>query len=198
LRPYIDLLARHGFGVLALDLRGHGDSAGKTNRLGWQGTQDVGAAVAFLQGRKEVRKIGGMGLSMGGEVLLGAASQYPIIQAIVADGASRRSTEELLALESERPLVRNFTARVMYTAVRLLSGESPPKPLLDSMSEAKSTRFLLIAAGNNPLETAFNQLFAKTTGSRALLWNAPGADHTGAFSIAPQEYERRVIDFFED
>lgn len=73
LRPYIDMLTKHGFGVLTFDLRGHGESTGKTNRLGWQGTKDFGAAVAFLQERDEVREIGGLGLSMGGEVLLGAA-----------------------------------------------------------------------------------------------------------------------------
>ena len=51
---------------------------------------------------------------------------------IAADGATTRSLDELLALPSERPLVRNFTARVMYAAVQILSGETPPVPLLDS------------------------------------------------------------------
>jgi hypothetical protein len=91
----------------------------------------VGAAVAFLQEQPEVQAIGGLGLSLGGEVLLGTASQHPAIRAIAADGASRRSTAELLALETERPLVRSFTARFMYASVRLFSGETPPKPLLD-------------------------------------------------------------------
>ena len=197
LLPYTAMLARHGYGVLAVDLRGHGASGGKTNRFGWQGSRDVGAAVAFLQTRPEVQFIGGLGISMGGEVLLGAASQYPAMRAIVADGATRRSTEELLALPSERPLVRNFTARVMFAAVQLFSGESPPQPLLDSMLAAPSTLFLFIAAGSNKMETAFNQLFANALGSRASLWIAPETEHTGAFSRYPQEYERRVIDFFD-
>ena len=77
LRPYAEMLARHGYGVLALDLRGHGASAGHTNRFGWQGTRDVGAAVDFLKTRGEVKAIGGLGSSLGGEVLLGAASAYP-------------------------------------------------------------------------------------------------------------------------
>src|SRR5690606_19488500 len=141
-RPYATFLVRHGYGVLALDLRGHGESAGKTNKLGWQGTRDVGAAVAFLQDRDEVQAIGGLGLSMGGEVLLGAAADYPAIGAIVADGATRRCTAELRALESERPLVRNFTARVWYAIVGLLTGEAPPRPLLDAMLASPSTRFL--------------------------------------------------------
>lgn len=197
LRPYAEMLAGQGYGVLALDLRGHGESKGKTNRLGWQGTRDVGAAVDFLQGRSEVQSIGGLGLSMGGEVLLGAAGDYPEIQAIVTDGATRRSTEELLALESERPLVRNYTARVMYATVRLLSGDAPPRPLLESMLASESTRFLLIAAGQNALETAFNQLFATTLGDRASLWVVPEAAHMGAFQLRPDEYEQRLISFFQ-
>ncbi len=196
MRPYAEMLARHGYGVLALDLRGHGASAGRTNRFGWQGTHDVGAAVVFLQRHDEVKAIGGLGSSMGGEVLLGAASQYPAIKAIVADGATTRSLDELLALPSERPLVRNFTARVMYATVQILSGETPPVPLLNSMIAAPSTLYLLIAAGDSDLEVAFNELFAASTPDRSQLWVAPQAPHTGAFGLYPDEYEQRVIAFF--
>jgi uncharacterized protein len=197
LRPYAELLARHGYGVLALDLRGHGASAGRTNRLGWQGTRDVGAAVAFLQARDEVKAIGGMGSSLGGEVLLGAASAYPGIKAIAADGATTRSLDDLLALPSERPLVRNFTARVMYAAVKIFSGENPPVPLLDSMTAAPPTSYLLIAGGGNQREVAFNELFAAATPDRSRLWIAPEAAHTGAFGLYPEEYEQRVSAFFD-
>ncbi len=197
-RPYAELLAWHGFGVLALDLRGHGESGGSTNRLGWQGTRDVGAAVAFLEERPGGRKIGGLGISLGGEVLLGAASAYPSITAIAADGATRRSLDELLALPSKRPLVRSFTARVMYAAVQLLSGQEPPLPLLDSMSQAGSIEYLLIAAGEDEMEVKFNELFAATLASRAQLWVALGAEHTGAFGLYPDVYEQRRIAFFND
>ncbi len=197
MRPYAELLARHGYGVLALDLRGHGASGGSTNRLGWQGTRDVKAAVDYLKTRTEVKTIGGLGSSLGGEVLLGAASECPAIKAIVADGATTRSLAELLALPTERPLYRNFTARVMYAAVQILSGETPPQPLLDSMLAAPSTSYLLIAGGNNKQEVAFNELFAATLNERARLWVAPGAAHTGAMRLYPDEYEQRVVAFFD-
>ena len=196
MRAYAEMLVNHGYGVLAIDLRGHGQSQGKTNRLGWQGTLDVGAAIDFLK-EEGIQRIGGFGSSMGGEVLLGAAAAYPDIRAIVADGATRRSIAEYLALEANRPLVRNFTARVMYATVQLLTGEQPPSQLLDSMVQSKSTRFLLVAAGQNTLETEFNELFADTLGSRASLWIVPGATHTGAFSLNPATYEQRVTDFFQ-
>jgi dienelactone hydrolase len=196
-RDYAALLVRHGYGVLALDLRGHGQSGGTVNRLGWQGTRDISAAVAYLQARDDVQHIGGMGLSMGGEVLLGAASANPALQAIVADGATRRSLDELRALPAERALVRNFTARVMFATVQVLSGDDPPDPpLLDAMIAAESTRFLLIAGGSVALEVKFNALFADTLGARADLWVAPDASHTGAFKRYPDEYEQRVIAFF--
>jgi len=197
-RPYAELLARHGYGVLAFDQRGHGSSGGKTNRLGWQGTQDIGAAIDSLQALPEVERIGGLGLSMGGEALLGASAEYPALSAIVADGATRRSTQELLALPSERSLVRNFTARVMYAAVEVLSSEKPPVPLLEAMVASPTTQFFLIAGGAKSLEVTFNELFADTLGKRAVLWIAPDAPHTGALSRYPQEYEQRVIAFFDE
>ncbi|MBN1287724.1 MAG: alpha/beta fold hydrolase [Anaerolineae bacterium] len=196
-RRYVEMLARHGYGVLALDLRGHGSSEGATNRFGWQGTRDIGAAVAYLQARAEVERIGGMGLSLGGEVLLGAASTYPALEAIVADGATHRCVAELLALPSEQPLYRNFTARVMYASVQIFSGAAPPEPLLDSMIEAESTTYLLIAGGGNQNEVDFNTLFAETVGDRAVLWVAPDAPHTGAFDRYPDEYEQRVLAFLD-
>lgn len=197
MRPYAEMLARHGYGVLALDLRGHGTSTGRTNRFGWQGTHDVGAAVAFLQARDEVKAIGGFGSSLGGEVLLGAASEYPAIKAIAADGATARSLDELMALPAERPLYRNFTARVVYAAVQVLSGETPPVPLLDSMIAAPSTSYLFIAGGGDEREAAFNELFAAATPHRSRLWIAPSAPHTGAFGLYPDEFEQRVIAFFD-
>lgn len=199
LRPYINLLTRHGFGVLALDLRGHGESGGQTNRFGWNSSPDIAAAVRYLQEQPEAGTIGALGLSMGGEILLGEAAANPEIKAIVVDGATRRSTQELLALDSERSLVHNFTARVMYAATELFGGDKPPQPLLESMLLADKTNFLFIAAGDEDLEVKFNQLFFDRLGSdRAVLWVAPEVDHLGALRRYSQEYENRIINFLED
>jgi pimeloyl-ACP methyl ester carboxylesterase len=195
-RAYAVMLHRHGYGVLAVDARGHGESGGRVNRLGWRGLEDVQAVVKHLE-ESGIERIGGLGLSMGGEMLLGAASATPGLRAIITDGATRRCTEELLALPSERPLVRNFTARVMYATVQLLSGDTPPTPLLDSMLASQQVPYLLIVAGENELEVAFNQLFADALGSRAQLWIVPGATHTGGFALSPEEYEDRVLSFFD-
>ena len=62
------LLARHGYGVLLLDRRGEGGSDGELNRFGWNGEGDLRAALDFLAPKTD--RIGGLGLSVGGELLL--------------------------------------------------------------------------------------------------------------------------------
>lgn len=198
MRGQAEMLRDRGYGVLAMDLRGHGESAGRTNRLGWEGGPDLEAGLRFLQGQSEVHSIGALGASMGGEVLLGASGDFPELVAIVADGATRRSTGELLALPTERPLLRSFTARLMYAAVGLFAGSQPPRPLLDAMRAARSTEFLFIAAGEENLEVAYNTLFAEALDGRASLWTVPEVPHTGAFAAHPADYEGRVVGFFEE
>ena len=71
------LLARHGYGVLLFDRRGEGESEGDPNTFGWQGERDIHAAIAFLQRRPDVdpERIGGIGLSVGGEMMIEAAAE---------------------------------------------------------------------------------------------------------------------------
>lgn len=197
-KGYAEMLRDNGFGVLAISTRGFSDSEGSINRLGWQGTLDVGAALAFLQTQPDVEAIGGLGISMGGEILLGAASAYPQIQAIISDGATFRSLEEYKALPANRSLWRNFTSRVLYLSVRILSGDAPPKPLLDSMQDAENTQFMYIAAEDEDTEVEFNERFLEQVGEdRAELWVVPDVAHTGGFGKHREDYEARVVAFFE-
>jgi predicted alpha/beta hydrolase len=66
------MLARHGYGVLVFDRRGEGESEGDFNAYGWGGDLDLKAALDFLSRRPDVdtERIGGIGLSVGGEMLL--------------------------------------------------------------------------------------------------------------------------------
>ena len=42
------VLARHGYGALLVDTRGHGRSGGHAMDFGWWGGRDLAAAVSFL------------------------------------------------------------------------------------------------------------------------------------------------------
>lgn len=196
-RAHAEMLARSGFGVLALDLRGHGESGGDINRLGWQGSHDVSAAVSYLQAREEVRAIGGLGLSVGGEILLGAASELPALRAIASEGATYRSLDEFEALPERRGVINSLQVRMLSLAVMLFGGGRPSTPILDSITAAHDTPLLLIAAGNVGDEIAYNEVFAAAVAPRAEVWIVPGAGHTQGLSRSPEDYEQRVIGFFE-
>jgi len=198
LKEHAAFLREAGYGVLALTLRGHGGSGGRGNAFGWQSDQDIAAAVDYLQGQG-VEHIGALGLSLGAEVLLGSAAQEPQIAAIVTDGASQRSLTDYLALPANRSLWRSWSTRVMYAAVELLSGQTPPEwTLLDSIASSQSTRFLFIAAGNVEKESLYGDLFVKAAGQRALLWVVPGAGHTQGLFVQPEEYSSRVVGFIDE
>lgn len=193
------MLAGQGYGVLAYDLRGSGESAGNTNRFGWNGTRDVGAALDFLAAQADVQAIGGWGISLGGEVLLGAASTYPQLGAIISDGATARSHAEHTALEENQGTLPKFHSWMTYTFVGLLTSDDPPEPpLRDSIRDAETTQFLLIAAGKDDDEIAFNELFLSTAGERGELWVVPDVGHTGGYDRYTDEYSQRVLAFFRD
>ncbi|MCC6614062.1 MAG: alpha/beta fold hydrolase [Anaerolineae bacterium] len=195
-RAYAEMLTRHDFGVLAFDLRGHGESDGQTNLYGWQGTGDVSAAVAWLGEQSDVKAIGGIGLSMGGEVLLGAASANPSLTAIVSEGATHRSMAEFRAVPSHANPVVGLQPWIGYTVVGMITGDAPPTPILDSIEAATSTHFLLIAAADVADEVEFNRVFADAAPGRAEVWIVPDGGHIGGFTHYADEYERRVVDFF--
>ena len=84
------MLVRHGYGVLLFDRRGEGASEGDPNTFGWHGERDLHAAAAYLRSRSDVdpERIGAIGLSVGGEMLIRAAAESDEFAAIVSEGAS--------------------------------------------------------------------------------------------------------------
>jgi dienelactone hydrolase len=82
------LLVRHGYGVLALDLAGHGASRGRSTSIPWRLDDDLDTAVDWLAARHDVHggRIAAVGVSLGGEVALQFAARRPDLRATVAEG----------------------------------------------------------------------------------------------------------------
>ena len=91
LPAHVRMLARHGYGVLALDNPGNGESQGHSNGLGDNAQPGLEAGIDYLAQRPDVQpdRIAGFGLSLGGEVLLEAAAHDRRLAAVVSDGAAR-------------------------------------------------------------------------------------------------------------
>ena len=194
-----EVLARHGYGVLMLDARGHGDSGGRGMELGWYGDTDVPAAVDAVAGRDGIDpdRIAVLGLSMGGEEAVGAAASDPRIRAVVAEGATARTAEDKAAWlpGGVTGAVQRGLDRLTYAVVDLLTPAPRPGPLVDAVADARGTQFLLITAGTMPDEEAAADVLQGAAPERVDVWTVPGASHTHALTAAPAEWEARVTDF---
>lgn len=83
--PWAFLLASQGWRVVAMDLRGHGESTGKTISFGALETRDLADMLAQLRARGVCSKpVGVMGVSMGANLALHWMAQDPNIDAAVA------------------------------------------------------------------------------------------------------------------
>jgi hypothetical protein len=196
------MLARHGYGVLLFDRRGEGRSDGEPNAWGWDGDADVKAGIAFLQRRPEVDpdRIGGIGLSVGGEMMIQTAAETDDLAAIVSDGAGARSTTEDMDGE-DRPAVEkwafDFPPSLVKTATVAVTSNAMPPPNLRGLAGNVQQPMLLIAAPNSPNGEKLNRGYRAAAGDSAELWEIPEAHHMGGITARPQEYERRVIRFFD-
>jgi hypothetical protein len=194
------MLVGHGYGVLLFDRRGEGASEGDFNAYGWGGDADLKAAVSFLRGRADVdpERIGGLGLSVGGEMLLDAAAEDRRLRAVVAEGASVRSVAEEWDDPDTSVLRKPFTPMVMQTlAVSVLANRLPPPSLFDLVDDIAPRALLLIRGLDGQPTEVFDRAFYQSAGAPKELWEVPGARHTAALSARPHEYERRVIAFFD-
>ena len=192
------LLARHGYGVLLFDRRGEGESEGDPNLFGWEGERDVHAAVAFLQSRPDVdpQRIGGIGLSVGGEMMIEAAAESDALKAIVSEGASGRSVRDELANPGGKwqELIGNGVATA---ATALFTDNLPPADLQSLVPKISGAVLFVYGERGQPVEKPANDAFYAAARGEKELWEVPGSGHMGGIEAQPEEYERRIVGFFD-
>ncbi len=192
---YLRMLHSAGYSVLAYDARGHGQSSGQANALGWKGTDDLAGAVGFVQAQPGVapQRIGALGLSMGAEEALRAAADGVPLKAIVADGAGASTLGDAeLSPDGIGPVFTSVTWLTMR-ATALASGEFEPAPLKDVVARVR-VPVLLIASGRAG-ERTIDATYRSRIGNGAALWYVPDARHTDAFDQHPRAYTARVTSF---
>jgi dienelactone hydrolase/uncharacterized membrane protein len=196
------MLARHGYGVLLFDRRGEGKSDGEPNSWGWDGDRDVKAAIAYLQRRPDVdpRRIGGIGLSVGGEMMLEAASETSELRAVVSEGAGARAFSD--EMDHDVGVVERVLSAPMYAAktaaVAVFANQMPPVNLKDVVGRIAPRPVMLIAAPHSANGEDLNRGYYQAAGEPKTLWEIPESRHTGGIEARPVEYERRVVSFFDE
>jgi uncharacterized protein len=194
---HVRMLARHGYGVLALDNPGNGESEGHSNGLGYNAQPAVDAALGWLGRRPDVdpQRIAGFGSSLGAEVLLEAAAGDPRLRAVVADGPTRPMDGHRV---SEPGIVERAFSAAWLEAVRGVSGMREAPSLVGLMPRVAPRPVLLIAGGvNAPDEIPANRAYRDAGGPSTQLWELPDAGHTGGLRTHPAAYERRTTAFLD-
>ena len=187
-----------GLNVLLFDFRAHGRSDGRMLTFGYKERWDVLAAIKFLQTRG-MKHIGLHGTSYGGLTAMLTAPICPEVEVVISDGGPSRLMTGAGAWADERGLPHWLT-RVMawlffsmisvrlgvnifrYEPVRWV-GKIAPRPIL------------FIHGDHDMFCADFDDLYAAAREPKEL-WRLPEAGHTTAAALYPEEYTRRVTDFF--
>lgn len=193
------VLVEHGYGVLVFEPRGHGASEGDPNLLGWDGAADVAAAVDFLQRRPDVAggRIGGLGLSVGGEMMIEAAAHHAGLRAVVSEGAGTRWVAEDLHSSFPSILIQLPFSTAATVATAVFSDSLPPARLETLVDDVAPRPLLLIWTSRGVGGEWFNPLYFDRAGEGAEIWEIAESAHIDGLRTRPEEYERRVVDFFD-
>lgn len=201
-----DSLTRHaamlnalGYGVLAIDLRGHGASGAAPRTFGLYEARDAAAGLAFLRSGAPHRRVGVIGTSLGGAAaLLGDDGPLPvqamILQAVYPD--LRAAIANRIARVAGRPLATLGEPLLSYQSW-LRYGE-PPGRLAPAEAIRRYAGPVLIIGGSadmNTTEADTRTLYAAAPGPKSL-WLLDGVGHAGTGSIWTDEYRNRMRDFF--
>ena len=193
------MLVSHGYGVLLFDRRGEGASEGDPNIFGWAGDRDLHAAAKYLQSRPDVDpdRIGGIGFSVGGEMLIHAAAHSDAFKAIVSEGASGQSIRD--DIENVGLVDGILSGGAITPATALFTSTLPPPSLKSEIAKIAPTAAFFIYGehGQGGTETKPNRAFYAAAGEPKQIWEVPNGQHIAGITTEPAEYERRVIGFFD-
>jgi uncharacterized protein len=202
-------LARHGFAILAFDMRGAGESPPAPLSLGYFEQRDVLGAVDFLRSGTvpypalgRTRIIGGWGVSMGAATLLMATAQEPAIRAVVSDCAY---ADIIPILEREVPkgghLPPLFTPGTLFAA-NVLYGINfyAVRPVDIVASIAPRPIFFIHGTSDTYVPTENMNILATAARSapdaHIQTWLVPGAGHAQSFNTEGTVYVDRVVAFY--
>ena len=82
---YAEFLLRHGYSLVMMDARAHGESGGDITTYGWKERLDTVSITDALYASEKVRRLYAMGVSMGAALALQSAGVEPRIAGVVAE-----------------------------------------------------------------------------------------------------------------
>jgi uncharacterized protein len=190
------LLMKHGFSVLLIDLQAHGETPGEAITLGYRESADVVAAREWIKQTAPGRKIGVVGCSLGGASVL-LTPQPSGFDAVVLEAVYPRIAR---AAENRIRIRLGFLAPVL-TPLLLMQLEPRLHITASDLEPIRSIGRLgaavLIAAGSKDEHTTLEEsreLFSAASSPKSL-WIVEGAQHQDLLAYDRQGYEKHVVGF---
>jgi uncharacterized protein len=208
-----NLLGMYGFGkwlvenhytVLMTDARGHGNSGGIAS-YGIREADDIHRWVDLIEARDPARCVYGLGESMGAAQLLQALPREPRFCAVIAESPFASFREVAYARMGQPfhlgPWVgRTFfrpTVDVGFLYLRWKYGLNMEAASPEQAVIGLKTPVLLIHGLNDRnIPPYHSDMIRAKNPSSVVFWKVPGAVHTGAHAAVPEEFDRRVLDWF--
>jgi pimeloyl-ACP methyl ester carboxylesterase len=204
-----DLLLRHGYSVLLPDARAHGTSGGDLATYGVREADDIRRWFDWIQQAEDPRCIDGLGESMGAALLLQSLRTTPGFCAVVAESSFASFREASYDRLGEKIHAGSWAGRtVLRPAVEagLLYArwkygvdfeQASPE---DAVASSRVPVLLIHGRKDSNLPPRNSEIILARNRKRipaVVLWEPVGAGHCGAAGAEPEEFERRVIGWFE-
>jgi pimeloyl-ACP methyl ester carboxylesterase len=195
-------LARTGrWNLFLFNFRGHADSEGHLTSLGPLELKDLESALAFVKAAKPeaTQRLAIYGHSLGASVAIVGAARHPELEAVAAESPFARTRKTVAYFAKLFYGIPEFP--FMYIAVflaRLRLGVSlwDFAPIQEIGKIAPRPFFLLHAERDLRMPASDTKALMQAAGEPKELWVVPGADHGEPWMVAPDEYNRRLVEFF--
>jgi hypothetical protein len=202
---YAELLLGHGFSVVMPDARAHGASGGQLATYGLLESDDIHRWFDWLQQNQHPGCIFGFAESMGAAQLLQSLQTEPHFCAVAAESSFSNfreiaydrvgqffDTGPWLGRTILRPVVEfafgyaSWKYKMNFEQVspeRIAANTKVPVMLIHGRNDSNiPIRHSRRIAADNPT---------------LILWEVPATDHCGAISTSRQEFEQRLIGWFD-
>jgi uncharacterized protein len=200
------MLSRNGFNVLAIDLRDTGDSTYEDGRtaIGSEEYQDAQGAYDWLVNVKGIppQKVGLLGNSLGGATAIHAFATEPGIAALFLNSPFA-NLPQVIDEELQRLGYPTLLEPAAMLMARLVAGDNLTaySPLDDLAAHGGRPIFVVHSMDDARVSVSHaRQLEARgqEVGADLTMWYLPSAEHVSGYATYPEEFEQRMVEFFED
>jgi alpha-beta hydrolase superfamily lysophospholipase len=201
---YAEMFLSRGYSVLLPDSRAHGASGGDIATYGVKERYDVRDWVRWSQERTK-GCVYLFGESMGAAISLQAAAVTPEVCAVVVESpfshfreiaydriARHAGTGLWFPKTAMRPAIELALA---YSRIRYGVDLTEAGPA-EAMANSRVPALLIHGTADHNIPLRHSLILMKEGGSHAQLWQVSGAVHGNAVEVAPEEFQRRVLDWF--